>query len=320
MGTHYSIFPIFHFFNITRMQTGLIFDIKRYSINDGPGIRITIFFKGCPLRCAWCHNPESFSTQVQKMYTASKCIGAVECIKVCPNNALTLTKEGIVTDAERCNLCGKCAEVCPTKAIEMTGQIYSVDQLLEIIEKERLVFDQSNGGVTISGGEPLLQSEFLIELLEALGERGFHRCLDTCGFADTNKMMEIAKRTDLFLYDLKLMDSQKHREFTGVNNEKIRHNLVELAKTGANINIRIPFIGGINTDSENVEKTAKFIASLAGEKKGINLLPYHQIAAHKYKKLGDEYDPGIMYEPTNDELNRALEIFSKFGLKVIIGG
>jgi pyruvate formate lyase activating enzyme len=302
------------------MQTGLIFDIKRYSINDGPGIRVTVFFKGCPLRCAWCHNPESFSPQVQKMYTASKCIGAMECIKVCPNNALTLTKQGILTDAEACLLCGKCAEACPTKAIEMTGQIYSVDQLMEIIEKERLIFDQSEGGVTISGGEPLLQSDFLISLLDACGERGFHRSVDTSGITDTNRLLEVAKRTELFLYDLKLMDSKKHREFTGVNNEKILQNLMELAKTGANINIRIPFISGVNTDAENVERTAEFIAKLAGEKKVINLLPYHQIAAHKYKKLGDEYDPGIMNEPTIDEIDRALEIFAKYDLKVIIGG
>jgi pyruvate formate lyase activating enzyme len=302
------------------MQTGLIFDIKRYSINDGPGIRITIFFKGCPLRCAWCHNPESFSTQVQKMYTASKCIGAVECIRVCPNNALTLTPQGIVTDVARCELCEKCGEACPTKAIEMTGQIYSVNQLMEIIEKERLVFDQSNGGVTISGGEPLLQSEFLIELLDACGERGFHRSVDTSGFADTTKLLEVAKRTDLFLYDLKLMDSKSHREFTGVNNEKILFNLEELAKIGANINIRFPFIGGVNTNSENVEKMAEFIAGLAGDKKVVNLLPYHQIAAHKYKKLGKEYDSGIMNEPSMEELERAQKIFTKFGLEVIVGG
>jgi len=302
------------------MQTGLIFDIKRYSINDGPGIRITIFFKGCPLRCAWCHNPESFSSQVQKMYTASKCIGAVECIKVCPNNALSLTPQGIVTDAERCNLCGKCAEACPTKAIEMTGQIYSVEQLMEIIEKERLVFDQSGGGVTFSGGEPLLHSDFLIKLLDACGEKGFHRSVDTSGFTDTSKLLEVAKRTDLFLYDLKLMDSERHREFTGVNNEKILFNLEELAKTGVNINIRIPFISGVNTDVENIEKAAEFIAYLAGEKKVVNLLPYHQIAAHKYKKLGKDYDAGIMNEPTKEELERAQKIFSKFGLDVIIGG
>jgi pyruvate formate lyase activating enzyme len=302
------------------MQTGLIFDIKRYSINDGPGIRITIFFKGCPLRCAWCHNPESFSTQVQKMYTASKCIGAVECIKVCPNNALTLTKQGIVTDAERCNLCGKCAEVCPTKAIEMTGQIYSVDQLMAIIEKERLIFDQSGGGVTFSGGEPLLQSDFLIELLDACGESGFHRSVDTCGFTDTAKLLEVAKRTDLFLYDLKQLNSNRHNEFTGVNNEKILNNLSALAKTGANINIRFPFIGGVNTDSENVEKMAEFIANLEGEKVVINLLPYHQIAAHKYKKMGKEYGTGIMTEPTNEEINLAIKIFANYNLEVIVGG
>ncbi len=161
------------------MLSGLIFDVKKYSINDGPGIRVTIFFKGCPLRCAWCHNPESISSRVQKMYTADKCISCNACIEICPESACKLTPDGVVTDLERCTSCGKCAIVCPTKATEMSGRIATVDEMMEIVEKERVFFEQSGGGVTISGGEPLLQSDFLIALLDELGLRSIHRAVDT---------------------------------------------------------------------------------------------------------------------------------------------
>jgi pyruvate formate lyase activating enzyme len=301
-------------------KEGLIFDIKRYSINDGPGIRVTIFFKGCPLRCAWCHNPESFSKQVQKLYTESRCIGARECIAICPNGALTLTTKGIVTDGYKCNLCGKCAEACPTKAIEMSGRLYSSNEIMKAIEKEELLFDQSGGGVTFSGGEPMLHYDFLIELLDACRQREYHRCVDTSGQTDTHKLLEVAKNTDLFLYDLKLMDAERHKKFTGVTNEKILYNLQQLSKTGAMINIRIPFIGNVNTDEENIEASAFFIASLEGEKKEVNLLPYHNIAAHKYTKMGSLYHNGEMREPSKEEIERAINLFAKYNIEVTIGG
>ena len=242
------------------MTQPLIFDIRRYSINDGPGIRITIFMKGCPLKCKWCHNPESQSQEVQKLYTASKCIGAKECIEVCPEEALTLTPNGIVTDFDTCTLCGLCAEACPTKAIEMSGKLYSTEELLSIIEKERVHIDQSGGGVTFSGGEPLMHPEFLIEMLKACGEKGLHRTVDTSGFAETKTLLEVAKHTDLFLYDLKLMNSVKHKKWTGVSNQLILKNLKLLAETGANINIRIPFIKNVNTNESEIQKIAEYVS------------------------------------------------------------
>lgn len=300
--------------------TATIFDIKRYSINDGPGIRVTIFFKGCPLRCAWCHNPESFSMHIEKMYNATKCIGAQACVEICPNYALTLTVDGIVTNTDLCKLCGKCAEVCPTKAIEMTGYRETMNKILDEIEKERLVMDQSGGGVTFSGGEPLQHLHFLKKLLEECGKRGYHRAVDTTGFTETKNLLDVARLTDLFLYDLKHMNPEKHRQYTGVSNELILHNLQVLAKTGADINIRIPFIGGVNTDRENIEQSAAFIASLAGAKKQVNVLPYHNIAAHKYKKLGKEYNQNDLREPTAEEISMAEEIFRSHGLEIIVGG
>ncbi len=302
------------------MKDPLIFDIKRYAINDGPGIRITIFMKGCPLSCKWCHNPESQSPGVQKLYTESRCIGAQECIKMCPEDALTLTPKGIVTDFKACTLCGICADVCPTKAIEMSGRIYEIEELLEIIEKERVHIDQSNGGVTFSGGEPLMHPDFLLRMLKACGEKNLHRTVDTCGFADTKTLLEVAKYTELFLFDLKIMDPEKHKKWTGVSNKLILENLRVLSETGAKINIRIPLIKNVNADKKCITEMAKFVAGLPGKRPEVSLLPYHNIAANKYFKLGSTYQEFDMDEPSVEIQNKAVEIFEKYGLVAELGG
>lgn len=302
------------------MKQPLIFDIKRYAINDGPGIRITIFLKGCPLTCKWCHNPESQSAAVQKLYTEKNCIGAQECIAVCPENALKLTPNGIVTDYNLCTLCGKCAEACPTKAMEMSGKMYGVDELISIIEKERIHIDHSGGGVTFSGGEPLMHPEFLLEMLLACGKKGLHRTIDTAGFVDTKILLEVAKHSELFLYDLKLMDAEKHKKWTGVSNQLILKNLKLLAETGANIIIRIPLVKNVNADKKELLEMAEFVAGLPGEKPTVNILPYHNIASGKYTKLGGKYNEFDMEEPSEEEQNQAVLIFESFGLKAEIGG
>ncbi len=302
------------------MQQPLIFDIKRYAINDGPGIRISIFFKGCPLSCIWCHNPESISPEPQKMFTPAKCIGCGECVKACPNQACQLTADGIVTDPQRCDLNGKCAEVCPTLATEISGATKSVAELLRIIEKERPLFDQSGGGVTFSGGEPLLYPEYLGEVLRQCGERQIHRTIDTCGFVKTETLLKIAPQTDLFLYDLKLIDPEKHKAYTGSSNELILKNLKALAETGAEISIRIPLIAGVNSDPDNLTATAKIVSQLSGEKKGVNLLPYHDIATHKYQKLGEHYLADNLCEPDEASVQQAIACFAAHGLTATVGG
>jgi pyruvate formate lyase activating enzyme len=302
------------------MNQPFIFDIKRYAINDGPGIRIVIFLKGCNLNCAWCHNPESISTETERMYAPSKCIKCGTCVIACPEKAITLTADGIITNADLCNMTGRCAEVCPTKAIEMSGKHISVTEIMNEIEKERVFFDQSGGGVSFSGGEPLLQSQVLIELLDECGARGIHRAVDTAGLANTEIILEVAKRTDLFLYDLKMMDSEKHRKWTGVPNEKILENLKLLAESGTKIIIRIPLIGGVNDDAENIEATARFVAELSGEKKEVNLLPYHKIAQTKYQKLGRPEEFLLLEEPTKEAQLHAIAIFQGYGIKASIGG
>lgn len=298
----------------------LIFDIKRYAINDGPGIRIALYFKGCPLRCKWCHNPESQSGKMQKLYTPSKCIGAQDCIEVCPEGALTLTKHGIVTDPEKCTLCGLCADACPTKAIEMSGKLYAPEELMQIIERERVHIEQSGGGVTFSGGEPLMYPDFLLKMLKICGEHGLHCAVDTCGYAPTKTILEAAKYTDLFLYDLKLMDPTQHKKWTGKENALILTNLKELAEAGANINIRVPFIDNVNSGEKEVTEMAAFVASLAGKTPLVSILPYHNIAAHKYEKLGSEYNEFDMGEPSDDVLKRAEEIFHSYGIETEVGG
>ncbi len=302
------------------MNQPFIFDIKRYAINDGPGIRIVVFMKGCNLNCVWCHNPESIAAGKERMYAFSRCIKCSTCVAACPEGAITLTPEGIVTDAVRCKMCGNCAEVCPTKAIEISGTPMSVVEIMKEIEKEQIFFDQSGGGVTFSGGEPLMHPEFLIQLLDECGKLGIHRAVDTAGLVKSEILLEVARRTDLFLFDLKMMDSENHRKWIGVPNEKILENLRILADTGAKIIIRIPLVGGVNDDEKNMTETARFVAALSGEKKEVNLLPYHKIAQPKYLRLGKPDNFTLLEEPGKDSQQRAIVIFQQYEINASIGG
>ncbi len=298
----------------------LIFDVKRYAINDGPGIRITIFLKGCPLSCVWCHNPESIEKRVEKLFTSSKCIGCKACVENCENHACTLTKEGILTDTNACLLCGKCAEVCPTGATQMSGTKYPIEEIMSIIKKETLVMDQSEGGVTFSGGEPLFHHELLVKLLDECGKEEIHRCVDTTGFTSAKKLLEVASRCEHFLYDLKVMDDEKHKQYTGVSNTQILSNLQLLASTDVNINIRIPLIKGVNDDDENIHQTALFINTLHKKPLMVNILPYHSIAQKKYEKLGRIEKFIKMEEPDVACQKRVISLFESHGVKAMIGG
>ncbi len=258
--------------------------------------------------------------RTQKLYTRSKCIGCGECVKACQNQACLLGKGGIVTDAERCQVCGACAEACPSLATEMSGRSYSVAELMGIIEKEIPFFDQSGGGVTFSGGEPLMHTPFLLELLNACGEQQIHRAVDTSGYGKTTDLVAIAEQADLFLFDLKLMDAERHREFTGVDNSLILDNLKALATTGVQIEIRVPLIAGLNDDRQNLEQMATFVAQLPGPRPTLSFLPFHNIAENKYPKLGQIYDVSEMAVPGTERLQQAVDICADHGLIASVGG
>lgn len=300
----------------------LIFDIKRYCINDGPGIRVTLFMKGCPLSCVWCHNPEGIANHKEKLYTKKKCIGCQTCVEVCPQHALKLTPDGIVTDPKLCVLCGKCVEECPTLAMEMSGTEYSIDYLMDEIRKEIPVMDQSGGGVTFCGGEPLLHPDMLLEMLKRCGELDLHRAVDTTLLARPELIREVMAHCELFLVDLKLMDSDKHRRYCGVPNELILSNLRMVAEAGHDFFIRIPLIEGVNADEENIERSAEFLASLPWQRKVVNLLPYHDIGKNKHEKLGTVYNPNHipMSAPSEEVQQRCIAQFAAHGIKAVIGG
>lgn len=252
----------------------MIFDIQRNSFVDGPGIRTTVFFKGCNLRCKWCHNPESHSSLPQMMYYKNKCNGCGKCREVCPYN---LT---------RCDLCGKCTIYCPHDARRICGREYSVDEVFDEVIKDKIFYETSGGGVTFSGGECMLQIDFLCEILKKCKENGLHTAVDTAGNVPWESFEKILKYTDLFLYDVKLFHSIKHKQYTGVGNERILDNLTKLFKCGANVYIRIPVIGGVNDNEEEMTAIKDFLSSYSPEK--TELLPYHAMGENKYDALDIE--------------------------------
>jgi len=268
---------------------GLIFDIKRYSINDGPGIRTTIFFKGCPLRCAWCHNPEGQSFLPELILRPQRCLeDCTDCIAACPTAALHKINGLPVLDRSCCTAtCTACSAVCPTQSLEVAGRRLDPPALLAEIEKEQIFYDQSGGGVTFSGGEPLSQLDFLTALLSLCRSRGIHTAVDTCGFVPPKAFAWVEKAVDLFLFDLKLMDNAKHKKYTGQSNSLILENLERLTANHQNIVVRIPLISGVNDDDNNICRTAEFLRSLRppGVTR-ISLLPYHRLGRDKLGGLG----------------------------------
>ncbi|MGE5631494.1 MAG: trans-4-hydroxy-L-proline dehydratase activase [Caulobacteraceae bacterium] len=296
----------------------MIFNIQKFSIHDGPGIRTTVFFNGCPLRCLWCHNPESQNTKKEMLYYREKCVLCRTCEAVCPEKAVKLENGRMVTHMDKCVFCGKCVTYCMYETRDIAGKEYTVDEVLKVVLQDRVFYKQSGGGVTVSGGEPLMQIDFVEELLRRLKEEGIHTAVDTCGAVSFDVLERVAKYTDLFLYDIKLMDDQKHIEYIGVSNKLIIDNLIKLSKMHNNINIRMPIIEGINADNSHIEKTLGVIKDLNIEK--VNLLPYHDFAKHKYYKLGRVYDEDRMSKPSEVKMNTYKEMFEKAGYKVKIGG
>ncbi len=267
---------------------GTIFNFQHFSIHDGPGIRTTVFFKGCNLRCFWCHNPEAAIIKPEIQFFPEKCIACGACVEVCPEGAQFLEGSRRMYARDKCQLGFRCVEECFTGALYQIGREYRLDEVLAEIERDRQYYQFSGGGVTFSGGEPLLQKDFLRSLLTACRERGIHCAVDTAGNLPWEVFQEVTPLADLFLFDVKAFDEETHRRATGVGNRRILSNLVRLAESGSQIWIRIPVIPGVNDNAEEMEKIASFLEPLPGIQ-WVELLPFHTLGAEKYASLGREY-------------------------------
>lgn len=287
-----------------------IFEVKRFAVHDGDGIRTTVFFKGCPLKCVWCHNPEGIGFEPQLAYYENKCIGCGECISVCPSGAHKITENGHLFSRDLCVGCGKCADICLGDALTFYGKEMTVAELLPILSEDKEFYDNSGGGVTLSGGECLIHADFCAELLKALKENGINTAVDTCGFVSKEALDKVMPYTDIFLYDLKAYDEDIHIKCTGQSNKVIFENLKYLDCCGKKIEIRIPYVPDFNNDQ--IEKIAEFLKELKNVTK-VRVLSYHNYAGTKYEALDMKNTlPKIL--PTNDEIMAAEAHFNAPGL------
>lgn len=273
------------------MLRGTIFDIKRFAVHDGPGIRTSLFLKGCPLACRWCHNPEGLNPHIELWYNETRCIRCERCVQVCPEGALCIDRSGgcfIRIDRTRCKLSGTCIAHCPTQALQRDGREISVAELLEEIEKDRLFYETSGGGVTLTGGEPLYQPQFCLALLRSCRERGLTTALETCLYAPAIELDAVIPLVDHFLVDIKLIDAQRHLQWTGKDNVLILNNFRHLAEQHHDITVRIPLIKGFTDTSENIHAIEGFVQSI-NPAISIEKLAPNPLAPNKYRRLDKEF-------------------------------
>ncbi|MDD4792577.1 MAG: glycyl-radical enzyme activating protein [Firmicutes bacterium] len=303
------------------MTTGSIFDIRRYSVHDGPGIRTAVFLKGCPARCLWCHNPEGQSFKQEVMYWPGKCRGCGVCALMCPSKALIMEHGRPAVVAEVCTRCGKCVEVCLAQARSIVGREMSVPEVMDEVELDRAFYDESGGGVTFTGGEPLAQPKFLCELAKACRDLELHTAVDTSGIAGPQVIEELVPHVDLWLYDIKTVDSDLHISATGCSNELPISNLSWLVNQGCDVMLRVPLIPGFNDDDSSLAGFVGLLESLDWRHPAeVAILPYHRLGNEKYARLGRKYSMRDVGEPGIDCIDRARRIFEAAGIGVRIGG
>lgn len=300
------------------LALGTIINIQKYCVHDGPGIRTTVFFKGCPLRCWWCHNPESHNPKHEIMFFQERCTGCGICIKRCPQNAIEVINSVPTTDKQKCSLCGKCTNFCPNNAREYVGEDITAKELIKEIIKDRVFYEESGGGVTFSGGEPLIHTDFLNEVLKICKDGGIHTAIETSGYAPWDNFEKTLDKVDLFLYDLKLMNSERHKKYMGVGNEVILENLKKLSDRGCNLFIRMPVIAGVNDDEDHINESIRFLKNIKILQ--VNLLPYHKMGMDKYRRLNKDYKLSGMEKPSDERMAEIADKFNKCGIKVRIGG
>ncbi len=300
------------------MNKAMIFDIQKFCVHDGPGIRTTVFFKGCPLNCWWCHNPESQQFGREMLLNPGKCVNCHQCASHCGQGAVVIDAGTVSHEQEKCVFCEKCVDYCLPNAREIAGREYSVAELSREIEKDKPFYEQSGGGVTLSGGEALCQIDFVTELVTACKKQGVAVAVDTCGYVPFTYFERLLEFTEIFLYDLKIMDSRLHKKYTGQDNDLILENLCKLSAAGARINLRVPLIAGINTGNDNISATIEFIRNLNIAM--VNLLPYHNIGKGKYLRLNRKYSGEELSAPSPERLAEIRGMFAACGLTTKIGG
>jgi len=302
---------------LTTEKKALIFDVQRYSVHDGPGIRTLVFFKGCPLRCKWCQNPESISKQREIAFFSNKCIGCGECAKACPKGAITFEGPGRI-NRSLCDRCGKCTETCYAEALVTVGKEYAVSDLLDVVERDRPFYRQSGGGVTVSGGEPTAQFSFLLDFLKAAKAADLHTVMETCGSCAWSKLEQLLPYLDLIHFDLKIIDAKAHRRHTGAGNRSILTNARKLVESSANMVFRVPLVPGMTATSENVLDIIDLLSEFEHDR--IHLLPYHKMGESKLERIDSTLEP-LNLEPLSDEDVAAIKVqFEAAGISVLIGG
>jgi len=303
-------------------RKAMIFNVQKYNMYDGPGVRTLVFFKGCSLSCKWCANPEGLEQKYQVMFKRDSCIDCGACVSVCPVGIHTISKE-LKHEVKRsidCIGCRKCENACIQSALAIVGEIKTVSELMEIVEEDRAFYDVSGGGVTLGGGEVLMQSKFVSNLLMTCKQEGINTAIETCGYAKLESVLQVAEFVDLFLFDIKHIDPERHYQLTGVRNERILENLKELLNRRYNVKVRMPLLKGINDNQDEIEKVIEFLMPFRDYKnfKGIDLLPYHKLGVNKYTQLDKEYpivgDPSL----SNDELDMIESWVKKYEFPVAV--
>lgn len=294
-------------------MTGMTFNILRYTVDDGPGLRSTVFLKGCPLSCPWCANPESQHSYPEVSFRGATCIGCGSCSKSCPEHAISIVDGNAHIDRTLCKRCMTCVDTCLNTAMKRMGDEMDVEAVMKVVRRDKDYYEESGGGVTVSGGEPMMQPDFVAELFQKLHEEGIHTCLDTTGYCSGEALDKVLPHTDLVLFDLKHMDSKKHEEVVGVPTEPIHASLKKILDDGVDVIIRIPYIPGFNDDDENMKATAEFVKKHTPNAH-VDILPYHELGKSKYESIGSEYPMPPTEKPTDEKLAHSREFFTQLGL------
>ena len=306
---------------MSKSDHGIIFNIQGYCIHDGPGIRTSVFLKGCPLRCFWCQNPESHSFYPELFFAEEKCTGCGNCVQVCPEKAICMHGKASQTDRRLCKSAGLCVDACPNGARAAIGRRATADEVFKEIAADSLFYQESGGGVTLSGGEPLAQPEFAAGILKKCRHAGFHTALDTCGYADWTTAKEVLRHVNLVLFDFKHMNPEMHKRHTGASNELILQNAEKIHhEMSIPMQARVTLVPGFNDSPENLEATARFIAEKLSNAIPVHLLPYHRLGEAKWERLDRKNETEAIEIPGERQLAECRRIFESFGLTAIMGG